>query len=385
MVYYKMKKHIPIGACAILICVCLLGCGKQELEEPAMSPDVRGNTTILYTEIPDAGETAASSTQHVTHELCDNLYIDAEAVIPDKSQYSTYTLKMVDCDPERLFNLFCPEGHGSYTTEECGNYLVYDEASGKRLVVYEDAIDYSAYDYDSTMQVVENLMYYYSGDYPQIEPHDLSFMSVEEMENKGAEILTQLGISWEPRLLRCITLSGQEILDYQEEMLQNSRYTEFEVPPILSEATDTCYLQFNFAYDGIPLHGFEEPAAVSYTNSFATPYAKATIMFNADGIQTCAVSNPCTIVQASDPQPILNLEAAISLLQDKYDLQIIRVPLEFTNIWMEYIPIKQDEEVILTPYWCFLKKDKNALDFPNYFGDADRFNSITGKDLAYGG
>ena len=50
MVYYKMKKHIPIGACAILICVCLLGCGKQELEEPATSPDVRENTTVLNRE-----------------------------------------------------------------------------------------------------------------------------------------------------------------------------------------------------------------------------------------------------------------------------------------------------------------------------------------------
>ena len=153
----------------------------------------------------------------------------------------------------------------------------------------------------------------------------------------------------------------------------------------MTEATDTCYLQFNFAYDGIPLLGFEEPAAVSYVNSIATRNANATIMFNADGIQTCTVSYPCTIVQASDPQPILDLEEAIALLQDKYDLQIIRVPLDFTNIWMEYIPIKQDEEVALTPYWCFLKIDKNALDFPNYFGDADRFNSITGKDLAYGG
>ena len=66
-------------------------------------------------------------------------------------------------------------------------------------------------------------------------------------------------------------------------------------------------------------------------------------------------------MQASDPQPILDLEEAIALLQDKYDLQIIRVPLDFTNIWMEYIPIKQDEEVALTPYWCFLKIDKNAL------------------------
>lgn len=379
-----MKKYFQTIALLAMVSAYLLGCGKQE---PDRHSDVRENADVSYDisiiEPTDSGE--ATDIQHITRELGENLSMDAEAVIPEKNEYSTYTLKMVDCAPDRLFGLFCSEGYGSYTTEERGNYLVYDETSGKRLVVYEDAIDYSAYDNDSTMQVVENLMYYYSEDYPQTEPHDLSFMNVEEMEKKGTEILTQLGVSWEPRLLRCITLSGQEILDFQEEMLQNSRYTEFEVPPILTEATDTCYLQFNFAYDGIPLLGFEEPAAVSYVNSIATRNANATIMFNADGIQTCTVSYPCTIMQASDPQPILDLEEAIALLQDKYDLQIIRVPLDFTNIWMEYIPIKQDEEVALTPYWCFLKIDKNALDFPNYFGDADRFNSITGKDLAYGG
>lgn len=379
-----MKKCFQTIALLAMFSACLFGCGKQELDRPS---DVGENAGVSY-DISKTESTAfgkATGNQHVTQVLGENLSMDAEAVIPEKNEYSTYTLKMVDCDPDRLFGLFCSEDYGSYTTEEHGNYLVYDEASGKQLAVYEDAIAYSAYDNDSPMQIVENLMYYYSEDYPQTEPHDLSFINVEEMEKKGTEILDQLGVAWEPRLLRCITLSGQEILDFQEEMLQNSRYTEFEVPPILTEATDTCYLQFNFAYDGIPLLGFEEPVADSYVNSIATWNVNATIMFNADGIQTCNVSYPCTIVHAFDPQPILDLEEAIALLQEKYDLQIVCAPLEFTNIWMEYIPIKQDEEVVLTPYWCFLKIDKKALDFPNYFGDADRFNSITGKDLAYGG
>lgn len=379
-----MKKYFQTIALLAIFSACLLGCGKQEPDRPS---DVGENADVSYdiSKIESTAFGKATGIQHITQVLGENLSMDAEAVIPEKNEYSTYTLKMVDCDPDRLFGLFCSEDYGSYTTEERGNYLVYDEASGKQLAVYEDAIDYSAYDNDSTMQIVENLMYYYSEDYPQTEPHDLSFINVEDMKKKGTEILDQLGVAWEPRLLRCITLSGQEILDFQEEMLQNSRYTEFGVPPILTKATDTCYLQFNFAYDGIPLLGFEEPAAVSYVNSIATWNVNATIMFNADGIQTCNVSYPCTIVHGFDPQPILDLEEAIALLQEKYDLQIVRAPLEFTNIWMEYIPIKQDEEVVLTPYWCFLKIDKKALDFPNYFGDADRFNSITGKDLAYGG
>lgn len=379
-----MKKYFSIIAFAAALSACLLGCEKHKSESPF---DFTKNTSVSYaaSETQPTASGGASNIRHITQELGDNLFINAEAVIPEKTEYSTYTLKTVDCSPDRLLGLFCPEGYGRYTTEARGNYLIYDEASGKQLVVYENAIDYSAYDSEASMQIVENLMYYYSEDCPKTIPHDLSFMSVAELEEKGVEILTQLGISWEPKLFRCITLSGQEILDFQEEMLQSPKYTEFGVPPALTEATDTCYLQFNFAYDGIPLNGFGEPAAASYTNSFATLYTTATVMFNADGIQTFEITNPCTIVQASEPQPILDLEAAILLLQDKYDLQITYVPMEFTNIWMEYIPIKQEQETVLTPYWCFLKKDKNVLDFPNYLGEADRFHSITGKDLAYGG
>lgn len=387
-----MKKHIQTMTCAAMICVCLLGCGKHESGRPATSPDVRETTTASYvtdmTDITNVGETAAPGTQHVTQELCENLSIDAEAVIPGKNQYSTYTLKMVDCDPDRLFNLFCPGGYGSYTMEDRDYYTVYDESSGKELVVYENSIYYSTYNFnmeERPMQDVGTLMFYHSQDYPQAAPHDLSFMNVEDMEIFGKNILNQLGISWEPKLLRCVTLSGQEILDFQKELFGNSSNTGFRTPTTLTEATDTCYLQFNFSYDGIPLIGFEEPTVSNYENWEPSPAVTATIMFNADGIQTCTVFFPCTIETASNPQPILNLEEAIALFKDKYDLQILFDSRKFTDIWMEYIPVKRDQDLVLTPYWCFLEVDEEAKDSPNYFGSADRFNSITGKDLTYGG
>ena len=379
-----MKKYLPITLWLVALSVCLLSCGNQEASKRT---DNRGTTAPSHD--IGASETMisenAGKTKHIFEKMGENLSVDAEVIIPEKTEYSTYTLKMVDCDPDRLFSLFCPENHESYTTENRSNCLVYNKASGQRLVVYEDAIDYSACDYDSTMQVVENLMFYYSEDGPQVEPHDLSFMNVEEMEKRGTALLTQLGISWEPKLFRCITLSGQEILDYQEQLFQAPTYTEFGDVPVLTEAQDTCYLQFDFSYDGIPLFGFEEPTAESYVNSKGIRDVTATIMFNSDGVQTCMISHPCIIMHVTDSQPILNIDEATTLLRDKYDLQIIPAPLEVTNVWMEYIPINQDGEVTLTPYWCFVAKDKNAAGFPNYFGEADRFNSITGKDLAYGG
>lgn len=357
-----------------------------------MLPNIGRNTNSTYdiSKEKTANSSEVISIQHITKELNENLCIDAQAVIPEEKQYSTYTLKMVDCDPERLFTLFCPEGHGSYTMEDRSNCIVYDESSGKQLVIYEDSIDYRTYNFkteDRPMQDLETLMYYHTVEHPNAVPHDLSFMSVEEMKKFGGDLLTQLGIAWEPKLFRSVTLSGREIMDFQQELFGDSgTYVQLGIPPTsLTAAEDTCYLQFNFAWDGIPLIGFDEPPASSYEDFGASPVAKATIMLNDDGVQSITVSSPCSIETASDAQSILYMDEAIVLLKDKYNLQILDVPRKIVDIWMEYIPVKRDGEWVLTPYWYFRQVNEKAIDSRNYFGSADRFNAITGKDLTYGG
>lgn len=386
-----MKKLIQTVICVALTCVSLFGCGNQNTDgvvaNRELKEDAASNGNGMSEAAPPEG---VPGTQHVTRKLCDNFYIDAEAVIPDKNQYSTYTLKMVDCDPELLFNLFCPEGHDSYTMENHSNYIVYDESGGKQLVIYEDSIYYRTYNFkmeDPSIQDLDTLMYYHTVEHPNAVPHNLSFMSVEEMEEFGRNLLAQMGIVWESKLFRSVTLSGREIMDFQKELFgEGGTYAQLGITPTnLTAAEDTCYLQFNFAWDGIPLIGFDEPTASSYENFGASPDVKATIMLNDNGIQTCTVSFPCTIEITSNPQPILNMEEAIALLKDKYDLQILGTPREIADIWMEYIPVKRDEEWVLTPYWYFRQVDEKVIGSRSYFGSADRFNAITGKDLTYGG
>lgn len=384
-----MKKYFQTIAWLTMLSACLLGCGKQESD---ILPNIGGSTSLPYdvSKNEAANSSEVTGIQHVTQELSEKLRIDAEAVIPKEKQYSEYTLKMVDCDPDRLFILFCPEGYGSYTMEARGNCTVYDESGGKQLVIYEDSIEYRTYNFkteERPMQDLETLMYYHTVEHPNAVPHDLSFMSVEEMEKFGRNFLTRLGIAWEPKLFRSVTLSGGEIMDFQQELFgDGGSYVQLGIPPTnLTVAEDTCYLQFNFVWDGIPLIGFDEPTAFSYEDYGASPVAGASIMLNGDGIQTCTVSFPCVVESASDSQSILNMDEAIALLKDKYDLQILDVPREIVDIWMEYIPVKRDRTWILTPYWCFRQVGEKAVNSRSYFGSGDRFNAITGKDLTYGG
>ncbi len=390
-----MKKHIQSAICAVIISLSLFGCGKQTSAEPAIAPDSKEATVTPFATSSEnnthIGNTETPPAQKVTQEISENLTIDAEVFIPGKSQYSTYTLKMVDCDPDRLFGIFSPEGYGSYTTEDRGygngGYVLYHESNGKKLVVYEDSIRYSAFDTASSevpLQEVRNLMYYHAQEYPQAAPHDLSFMTVAEMETLGKDLLAQIGSAWEPELFKCVTLSGQEIMDFQKEMLEKNWYTDSS-PMTLTEAEDTCYLEFKFTYDGLPLLGSDEPTVTLYNNWMPTPTVTATMMLNGDGLQDCAMSIPCTVEAASEPQTVLSLEEAMGVLKDKYDLEILFDSLKITEAWMEYIPVKQDQSLVLTPYWCFKDTDDALVGTPGYYGNASRFNAITGKDLAYGG
>ena len=378
-----MKQYVYLVLCVALISACFLGCGKQANE------DISATNGI--TETVPSTDAVTPQMQHITDETCDNLTIDADAVIPLKKQYGTYKLTMVDSDPDRLFGILSEEGCNGYTTEDRSytgaSIFKYSKPDGRNIVVQDNIIQYSSYDIDigeHPMQEVANLMYYYTQEHPNAQPHDLSFMTVAEMEEYGKSVLTELGIAWDMELVQCVSLSGQEILDFQNEMFTNSSYTEFGSPMKLTEAQDTCYLVFSFSYDGIPLFGSGEPSVQSAVSMMPSPSAGAVLMFNENSIQDCTVRFPCVVEPISEQQTILTIDEAIAALKAKYDLEILFGTQVITDIWMEYIPVMQNQDWVLVPYWCFVSTDKELMDVPG-FETADRFNALTGEDLAYGG
>lgn len=393
-----MRKFFQSAVFITSILVCLSGCGKVEQDIPVTitketESSVPSDTLAAESETATTTVPNEVNTQHLFQQLDDNVQVDAEVILPEKEAYSTYTLKMVDCDPDRLFAIFSPEGYGSYTLDDRRS-LRYFESSGKKLVVRDDSISYSAYNIDlgdNPMQDVDTLMYYYTQEHPQTEPHELSFMTVAAMEQVCDDVFSQLGIAFEPKLERCVTLTGQEIMDFQNELFGGSYDPEMgRTPTGLTSATDTCYLEFSFTYDGLPLLGSEEPGVASAVSMMPTPSVTATIMINADGIQKCNVYYPCTIAAESQPQAVLTPDEAVAALKDKYSLEIHTSSEVFSNVWLEYIPIATEDSVTLTPYWCFVSRsawensDETGGVNPEY-ANAQHFNAITGKDLTYGG
>jgi len=339
-------------------------------------------------------ETAAQEdgTEHFLMAIDDNIRIDAEVTIPEKQAYSTYTLKQVDSDPERLFGIFSPEGHGNYTVRDSGYYKAYEENTGKKLTVYYGA-DYCRLLYNGKglegLDDFSTLMYYYTQEHSQVQPHDLSFMTVEEMETSCQELMNQIGIGLEPSLTQCATLTSQELLDFQEELFgSNGLYVEAGFQPTTlteAEAEEVCYLTYSFTCDGLALLGENEPGVSSAFDMSPPSAATATFLITADGLQICNVVYPCTVEPASEPQTILTLGEAANLLAEKYDLVINTEPLVFSRVWLEYIPRVTEGTVTMAPYWCFTewKSVQIVGDITTMSGVAERFNAITGQDLTY--
>ena len=387
-----MVRFFKVTIACLMISTTLLGCNKQVSN--SMSQEHETYASIVQHNVTEGLQTENEDRQdlkYVNQEIQENLFIDAEVIIPSGQQYSTHTLKMVDCNPDRLFGIFCPEGIGGYTVEDLRKnhgHIIYHESSGKELIIYEDSISYTTYNFnmeERPMQDIKNLMYYFTLEYPDSVPHDLSFMTVAEMEECGRHILNQIGIAFEPKLNKIATLSGDEILNFQNEYFDDQNAPDSKTPTTLTAAEDTCYMQFNFTYRGIPLIGLDEPTISTYDSWEPSPSVTATILLNSEGIQVCNISYPCTIETTSASQPILSLDEAINALNAKYDLVILYEPITFTGIHLEYIPRKGEDSIILTPYWCFIETNESLLGKPGYLGNADRFNAYTGKDLAYGG
>ena len=194
------------------------------------------------------------------------------------------------------------------------------------------------------------------------------------MKQAALDVFTRLNLSFEPELLHFVTLSGQEVLDFQLEMYGDPSYTEMGSPYRLTEGEDACYLEFTFSMDGVPVYSPEARRA-SFADGVMSPYpVSASMILTEEGIRHFYMVCASTAEPDGVPQPLLSPEKAAQALKEKYDLEIHFGEIVFDRVYLEYIPVMDGDESVLKPYWCF--------DSPDL---AERINAITGEDLTYGG
>lgn len=374
-------KRLQNSICLLLAAAMLCsGCAAQKSEQPsAAKSTIMASTDATFA--PPAEETVpAPTTQHISQALSESLSIEADVVLPAKTEYSAYELKRVDCDPDRLFGILSPDGYGEIQEEERNGYMLYQESGGKKLTVHDTIISYHAYNwgFGTPQQEVWELMVSYIQDHSEAKKQDLSFMTIAQIQELGETVLRELGIAFDLKLENCVALTNQDIQDYQKKYFPNSSTD-------LTSASDSCFLEFSFSYDGLPLLGRWEPTVCSDGSWGQNHDAVAAMLINAEGIQDLQVYHPCAPQSVIEAKPILPLEEAITALKEEYAAHTHSGTTTISSIWLEYIPVKKNDSIMLIPYWCFVSMDPRAVGNPGYWGNADRINAFTGENLAYGG
>lgn len=296
--------------------------------------------------------TTSAAGQHITRNLSEYLTIDADVIYPQKSNYISYCIERVAIGAE-------------YTTVNRQKNLE-----------------------------IQDLLFRFAMSHPGSDNNSIGFMSREDAVAMGASIIENCGVSLIPELNTCVGLEHEQIMAWQQELLNdpNSYYNEFGKAVILSDLTtddDAYYLRFTFSYDEIPVLGSDEPSVKIADASFPPVGLKAEILITPLGVQEFSITPAYAVVGEQYSGAIISVDDAIDQLKATYESVILNVHYRVSSIYLEYIPLESAGKTVLTPYWCFLLEHENIReDGTTYWSDnleAERYNAYTGRSLAYGG
>lgn len=397
-----MKKTIFI----ILICTSLLAFTACE-----KTPNVQDSSPILTekntSDVQNNVDVNDTGSIRMTKNLCEGLEIDANIPISNVSSLPTYQARPMTISQADAVSLFFKEGKREIGTQTKDNY----DPKGFRLTMKggQEIFHRSgqlSLDSESSAKDrdIFDVLQRYGEAHSQEETQALSFMSPQEAVKQGKGLLEKLGLIANPDIQsgKVVGLNAKDIMEWQGELLKDAAYKEgvdIGKTVILKDLTsedDAYLLVFSFLYQNVPVFNQDcEPSISSASDGFAPPSTKVAMLITAKGVRYFSLEGGLSANgTASSPQAIMSAEQALNKLVEKYKDTVRFGKQCITEVWLEYIPQsdnsnqKPDALITLTPYWCFRLAsfdDTTGKMDGREFDSAERFNAITGKDLAYGG
>lgn len=379
------KRVLGTVLCVSMVVSLLCGCGTHDPQDN----NTEGTLPTDNISICDEDE----SVQHLTLELGSNLFVDADITYPQIDDVSTYSLGMIQVDPSDAAALFYPDDNSSISIEYFdwlpSGYAVETAMGNKFDISYN--ITYRSPEYTKYYEIAD-LLSRYASEHPEELGKSISFMTMDDAQKIGETIFLELGINYTPVLQTGVALEHKQIEDWQQELLEDPTYTDFGKYQVLSNLTtsDDCYyLYFTFTYDGIPIYEPGEPSVQFADNVFPPSPVSAEMVITPNGVEYFTISSANYITEEKQTSVLCSLEYAIEALKEKYDLVILTDPQRVSAIWLEYIPVESSNGSVLVPYWCFIMdlgiEDSEGNTKWLEAVNAERFNALTGEDLAYGG
>lgn len=400
-----MKKYaIGMLIVSILITAFLTACNNTESTKKIITTNSVGDTEpseVMRTE----NGVEPNYLKIIDLVLKENHQIHAAVYTPEIDECSSYKLEALQIDPETAAKILFPEDSSPYTVEyderrdqtvlstEMGNILYTRPIS---LLFTRDGVESSKYD------AIGDLLMRYAEAYPEKQKDSLDFMTMDDAISLGEKILKDLGVCWQPVLQTNMAMNHQELMQYQEELFAADENLEYQTyDPFdnvydldnLTQEDDAYLLRFGFAYNTLPIFGFDNEPSIQFHDGVFPPSASyAEIIITRDGVRYFDMIGGYRIVETYESKPILSAEDAVEKYKEKWDMTLMPMPEDNWRVpllYLEYLPITTDDGKVLIPYWCFareaeLTNTKTGEKFWTALGGI-RLNAFTGEEHAYGG
>lgn len=389
-----MKKYTIVFLLLVILCASLLGACREKTEVPVL--ETRAETVPAETIATAPAESAVSAEpRHITGTINECHTIDADVYGPVSSQTAQHRVKLLDLTPEKAMEVLCPGDTIVSQKKTEHSPLIAITAGGKKLSLISGHLYFSpANDGDRAWEQMRAYAPFYLSAHPEREGAELSFMSAEDAKALATKALKDLGVALEPEFLSCAGLTAAELAQYQAELREEHNpiatlgtSTNLDV---LTEEDDGYFMKIRFRYDNLPVLSYQGEPKVGMHGWDFPSCASCEMLIGKDGIRILESWGLLAEPEALDSAPVISAEEAVEIFKnmpgENFSLEFQSI---VTKVFLEYVPIPEGKDLILRPYWCVSRLDKDLMEASDLssvdlegYSEGTRINAYTGGDLA---
>ena len=363
-----MKKLILV---TLVLCMALSACTKAEVgkaptAESAAASSVEstasgGKSAASEVSLPEKTKTAA----HVTKTLSSGVVVDADVTMPESMQ-KTELPEMKGTGHEvahkGLSEVFFGGAEVESTVTEIADNGYFSSNTMHELwqvgdtvlsavgttVAYSNGREVTAMhlfsEYASSLPFGDNRAVYLTG-------KNLDFATIDEVKEKMRAYIDALGVSvLEPT---CYTMDYDTMRDMYGGRTALETYDadfDFIIEP---QKKDEQYIfDYPIAVNGMPLGNFE---GGGYSDDSYMTGTFLRMTYGEEGIRAMTLPYALDVTEVGAMQPVLTLDEALQIVDDKYNSIIMEGNYKIDKIEMAYTPIQQQNvtEAKIIPVWRF--------------------------------
>ena len=368
-----MKK---LSLIVLALCVLLSGCTKavpSKTETPAQgvssqtaSPEPDSDSSREENQTSENSADNTERAEHITKTLSSGVVVDADVIVPVSMQKSELPEmfgrghvidqnlvasvffegeKSPDKQAEESqdFSVFSKDG--VYSTWTLDNECLMISGTAANFSNGRDEVGYYLFsEFPTSLPFGDNRATYLSG-------KNLDFATIDEAKSQVQKYVNSLGISvLEPT---CYTMDYDTMYKVYTERVDQPGYDEdfdFIIEP---QKQDEQYIfDYPVAVNGMPLGNFE---GGGYSDDSYMIGTLLRIVYGEEGIRAMTLPYALDVTEVGTMQPVLTLDEALQIVDDKYNSIIMEGNYKIDKIEMAYSPIRQQDvtQAKIIPVWRF--------------------------------